>query len=64
MADFCQQCSVEVFGEDFRDLAGLITADEAAQGLGAHVLCEGCGPAFVDHLGHCHASRCLRQHGA
>lgn len=64
MADFCQQCSMELFKEDFGDLAGLITEQEVAQGLGANVLCEGCCNAFVDHLGRCHSHHCLRKHGA
>lgn len=32
---------------------GHITADEVASGLGMLVLCEGCGPTRVDHLGRC-----------
>lgn len=63
MADFCQQCSIELFGEDFGDLAGLITEQDAAQGYGMNVLCEGCVNAFVDHTGRCHAHGCLARHG-
>jgi hypothetical protein len=63
MANFCQQCSLALFGEDFGDLSGLLTAAEAMQGFGMQVLCEGCGPAWVDHLGCCHAPHCLHQHG-
>lgn len=63
MADFCQQCSIELFNEDFGDLAGLVTAQDAAQGFVRRVLCEGCGDAFVDHLGRCHAHHCLHRHG-
>jgi hypothetical protein len=63
MADFCQQCSIDLFGEDGGDLAGLVTADEAAKGLGVYVLCEGCANAFVDHVGRCHSNHCLYRHG-
>ncbi len=48
MADFCQQCSIEMFGEDGRDLAELCKDGEKIM-----VLCEGCGPTFVDHAGRC-----------
>lgn len=63
MADFCQQCSIKHFNEDFGDLAGLITEDDAAKGFGVRTICEGCGDAFVDHLGRCHSHRCLYKHG-
>jgi hypothetical protein len=59
MADFCQQCSLRLFGKDFRDLAELITRDEVAKGLMAIVLCEGCGPIGVDHEGRCVVKDCL-----
>jgi hypothetical protein len=46
MADFCKTCSIRVFGEDMKDLAGLCQEDEMAQ-----VLCEGCGYIWVDKDG-------------
>ena len=51
MADFCKECSIEVFGEDFGDLKGL--CDEGYMSL---AICEGgCGDEvhmiFVDHNG-------------
>ena len=46
MADFCADCSVEKFGKDFRDLAGLCNKGEMAG-----VICEGCGWIFVDEDG-------------
>lgn len=64
MADFCKQCSIEIFGEDCRDLAGLITKEEVDKGLGVNALCEDCGIAWVDHEGVCHATDCLKHHGA
>lgn len=42
MADFCQECSIEIFGEDFRDLANLGNG-ELPPGHGWSTLCEGCG---------------------
>lgn len=51
MADFCQQCSIEVFGEDMRDLAGL--NPDASITDKAGVLCEGCGWIVVDNEGKC-----------
>lgn len=46
MADFCKECSIEVFGEDCGDLAGLCEDDECIA-----VLCEHCGFILVDHTG-------------
>ena len=59
MADFCRQCSEEMFGEDFEDLKGLIAADEVQKGFGACVLCEGCGATLVDSEGNCISKDCL-----
>jgi hypothetical protein len=57
MADFCRQCSVSVLGIDdqdyFGDLSGLISEEEVKTGLGACVICEGCGFVRVDHTGKC-----------
>lgn len=61
---FCQQCSIEILDGDYGDLAGLVTEDDAAKGLGKRVLCQGCGDAFVDHLGRCHSHRCAKRHGS
>lgn len=51
MADFCKECSIEMWGTDTKDLSGLITPEEVEEGLGAVVLCEGCGVIRVDHEG-------------
>lgn len=51
MADFCRSCSIETFGEDSRDLAGLSTPQDTAAGQFPVLLCEGCGPVQVDHEG-------------
>jgi len=63
MASFCQQCSLEIFGEDFTDHAGHTTAEQTRQGLFAVVLCEDCGPIQVDHVGRCVSPDCLKKHG-
>ncbi len=46
MADFCKECSIVMFGEDFGDLAGLVEEGDVAV-----VLCEGCGTVAVDDEG-------------
>lgn len=58
MADFCKQCSIEAFNEDFRDLAGI-----AVEGRVAQTLCEGCGITFVDKDGECVGENCFKDHG-
>lgn len=51
MADFCQECSIEIFGEDMGDMSGLSTPEDTNAGLYASTLCEGCGWILVDHAG-------------
>ena len=51
MADFCKQCSINNFGEDFKDLAGITKPEDWAKGLAAVVLCEDCGVIQVDPEG-------------
>lgn len=46
MADFCKQCSLQMFGEDHRDLAGIAPPDGVALAL-----CENCGEILVNHDG-------------
>lgn len=62
MADFCQQCSIEVFGEDTRDLAGLGDGTPLREGYGWKAICEGCGFTIVDDAGKCINKHCLRNH--
>lgn len=64
MADFCAQCSVDIFGEDFGDLAGLGDGTALKPGEGWLALCEGCGPTCVDPEGRCIAPNCDKKHGA
>lgn len=64
MADFCRQCSIELFGRDHGDLKGLISADDSANGYVSNVvICEGCGYIQVDHDGRC-VSDCDKHHGS
>jgi hypothetical protein len=58
MADFCKQCSVEIFGDDFGELA-----DMCKPGQIILTICEGCGPVQVDHEGTCVSKDCIKKHG-
>lgn len=62
MADFCKQCSIRLFGEDFGDFSGLSIKDDTDNKLFPVVLCEGCGPIQVDHTGSCVSENCLENH--
>lgn len=62
MADFCKQCSMDTFQEDFRELAGLSTPADTAIRLYASAICEGCGYVQVDHEGICVSPDCLVDH--
>jgi hypothetical protein len=64
MADFCKQCSIETFGEDCGDLAGITTPHDREQELYALVLCEGCGAIQVDEEGRCISVDCLENHNS
>lgn len=61
MADFCKTCSIEHFGEDFKELAGLSTEKDTAEQKYAVVICEGCGPIQVDHEGNCISVDCIHK---
>jgi len=63
MSDYCLQCSTRIFGEDFKELAGITTLEEWAQERACIVLCEGCGPIQVDPEGRCVSSDCFCGHG-
>lgn len=62
MADYCAQCSVDMFGSDTGDHRGLSTAADTAKGLYALVICEGCGMIQVDHEGKCVTRNCMVDH--
>lgn len=57
MADFCKQCSLDEFGEDYGQLAYLVPPL-----FNKHVICEGCGPTLVTEDGTC-IGTCLEKHG-
>ena len=61
MADFCKQCSIEIFGEDFRELAAS-DGHPLPPGHGYLALCEGCGMTVVDSEGRCVSTEC-EKHG-
>lgn len=63
MADFCKQCSLEIFQDDFRELAGLGYGTPLKPGMGWTALCEGCGPTLVDDDGACISPHCDKKHG-
>lgn len=60
MADFCKQCSEELFGNDFGDLKNLGEGAELKPGMGWLALCEGCGVIVVDNEGKCSAEDCSK----
>ena len=52
MADFCAECSVETFGSDMKDMAGMTTPAHTQRGEFMAALCESCGTTIlVDHEG-------------
>lgn len=52
MADFCNECAV-LIGFEPGDMAGLCDP-----GMWRLVLCESCGPIYVDHTGRCMTEDC------
>lgn len=61
MADFCKACSIDMFGEDSKDLAGLTSPENWQNGLAVSDICEGCGYIQVDPEGNCVSEDCLCQ---
>jgi len=59
MADFCKQCSIKIFGEDFKELAGITKKEDADKNMYVPVICEGCGFIQVDPEGRCVTENCL-----
>lgn len=56
MADFCRQCTIRYFGEEYadrNDMRGLSTPQDDLSELYPVVLCEGCGCIQVDSKGVC-----------
>jgi len=63
VADFCARCSIDNFGKDFADMAGISTEADTHAGMFAKALCEDCGLIQVDHEGRCVSLDCLKRHG-
>lgn len=63
MADYCKQCSINLFDLDYRELAKLSKPEDTEKGIYAEVICEGCGFTYVDHEGICVNPNCMEQHG-
>lgn len=61
MSEFCKQCSIEVFGEDFKDMVGVTSAKSWKEGLAGWELCEGCGMIQVDPEGQCASPHCSKK---
>lgn len=49
MSYFCKQCSIEMFGKDFKELA---------DDVDHYDLCEGCGHVWVSKDGECIDPEC------
>lgn len=62
MAEFCAQCSDELFSMP-SDFKGLSTVEDTENNLFPIVLCEDCGPIQVDHEGNCISYDCGKRHG-
>lgn len=61
MADFCKQCSEELFGEDYGDLSDLLRDGFIKySNYEVSVICEGCGFTIVDKLGACVSKDCKK----
>lgn len=58
MADFCNACSREHFGEDFGDLQGITPEKAWVDSEACSVICEGCGSIQVDPKGNCVSQDC------
>lgn len=50
MADFCEECNRELFDME-SDFKGHISEKQYKSGHRLLVLCEGCGPIYVNHNG-------------
>jgi len=62
MANFCKQCSIELFGKDSEDLKGITSQEDWKQEKAAVVICEGCNIIQVDPDGKCIPQDRLRNH--
>lgn len=60
MADFCKQCSEELFDKDFKELADITSKIAEMENLYSIVICEGCGTIQVKNDGSC-IGDCLKK---
>lgn len=63
MASFCAQCSIDIWGHDYKDYAGQSTEEDTKNRMYTQALCEGCGGTLVDHRGFCVHPNCMLNHG-
>ena len=63
MTTLCLQCVTELYGTGPSDLAGMVTKQQADEGLVARAQCDECGDIYVDHEGKCQCKCCEKQHG-
>jgi hypothetical protein len=61
MADFCKACSIDIFGEDFKELALITKEEDWKGGKACTALCEGCGFIQVDPEGNCVSPDCFEE---
>ena len=64
MADFCKQCSEDMFGpghNDFEWAKDHLTEAQERNGYGISALCEGCGFTMVNRAGEC-ITDCMLHH--
>ena len=61
MADFCRQCSIDHFKEDFGDLKGITKEEHWQKAMACQVICEGCGYIQVDPDGNCVSPDCVEK---
>lgn len=52
MADFCRDCTAELFGEEFQDKNDMVIHDPDADPQDFYFgICEHCGPGWFDITG-------------
>jgi len=54
---------MDLFAEDYKELAGLGDGSKLEEGKGWVCICEGCGPTVVDDDGVCLSLHCMMNHG-
>lgn len=64
MADFCKQCSLDMWGQDSRDLALTEYKNSPKGTIRFYTICEGCGPTVVDPVTGTCIGDCLQRHGS